>query len=299
MSRDSVLYEASPAWAGRFRWSVTQGTNGIFLNTEVPPFNQRSLRRAVAMALDPSVLSRIRSDVFVADRVVPPSIPGPAERPPMRRYDVAGALAEMARAGYPFDPKTGRGGYPHPIDYIGVPDSGDQVNGEVWQQQLARVGIRLRLRLVSYATFLTEVGRRRAVPMGKTGWNADYPDASNFFEPILSTEAIHEEGSDNVAFFSNAELDALLARAHSEPDPERRFAAYERAEEIIRDEAPWVPLYATRVFEIWQPCLRGYRPHPVVLGRFNDVWLDRGAPSARALGLGAPRPIHAALLGVR
>jgi ABC-type dipeptide/oligopeptide/nickel transport system permease subunit/ABC-type transport system substrate-binding protein len=298
-SRDSVLYEASGAWAGRFRWTATQGTNGIFMNTEVPPFDNRALRRAVAMAIDPSVLSRVRSDIVVADRVVPRSVPGPAERPPMRRHDVAGALAEMERAGYPFDPRTGRGGYPHEIDYLAVPDTGDQADGEIWQQQLGRIGIRLRLRLVTYAAFLTEVGRRRTAPMGKAGWTADFPDASDFFEPILSTEAIQEEGSNNTSFFSSAELDALLLRAHSDPDLERRFAAYERAEEIIRDEAPWVPAHAKRVFEIWQPCLRGYQPHPMILARFNDVWLDRSAGSAAALGIGRRPPIRAALLGAR
>jgi ABC-type dipeptide/oligopeptide/nickel transport system permease subunit/ABC-type transport system substrate-binding protein len=298
-SRDSLLYEASDAWAGHFRWTVSQRTYGIFLNTEVPPFNNRALRRAVAMAIDPSVLPRLRSDIVVADRVVPRGTPGPAERPPMRRHDLAGALAEMARAGYPFDPRTGRGGYPHEIDYLGVPDSGDQHDGEIFQQQLRRIGIRLRLRLVTFATFLTESGRRRSALMGKAGWAADFPDPSNFFESLLSTEAIQDEGSNNVAFFSNAELDALLLRAHGDPDRERRFAAYERAEEIVRDEAPWVPTLTRRFFEVWQPGFHGYPPHPLIFERFNDVWLDRGAAPAAALGIGRRRRARAAFLGVR
>jgi ABC-type transport system substrate-binding protein len=298
-SRDTALYEASAAWAGRFRWVETQATHGIFLNTEHAPFTNRAIRRAVAMAIDPSVLVRLRSDIIVADRIVPRSMPGPAHRPPMRRHDLDGALAEMARAGYPFDPKTGEGGYPQEIDYIGVQGSGDQQSAEIWQQQLARIGIRIRLRLVTFATFLTETSRRRAVPMGKTGWSADFPDPSNFFEPILSTAAIEEEGSGNVAFFSNAELDALLERAHGDPDPERRVAAYERAEEIIRDEAPFIPTNGGRIFEAFQPCLRGYRPNRAIQGRFNDVWLDRGAAFVAALGVGRKPMGRAALLGAR
>jgi ABC-type dipeptide/oligopeptide/nickel transport system permease subunit/ABC-type transport system substrate-binding protein len=277
---EALMFRASPAWAGQHRWTTTPGTNGVFLNTELPPFDNRALRRAVALALDPSVLEKVRSDVVAASRLVPPSIhvPGASDdgpRAPMRRHDHAAALAEMARAGYPFDEATGRGGYPDPIDFLAVPDTWDQQTGEIWQQQLARIGIRIRLHLVTYATFLAESTRRRGAVMGKTGWNADFPDPSNFFEPILATTAIQDEGSENVAFFSSAELDGLLARAHAETDPERRKADYERAEAIVRDEAPWIPTFGNRRFEIWQPCLHGYVEHAVIPARFNDVWLDR------------------------
>jgi ABC-type transport system substrate-binding protein len=196
----------------------------------------------------------------------------------MRRHDVAAALASMAQAGLAFDPATGRGGWPASIDYLTIPDTGDQQVAEVWQQQLARIGLRLRLRLLTYPAFQAESGRRGAAPMGRAGWSADYPDASDFFEPILATAAIQDDGSDNLAFFSDPELDALLARAHGERDRAARDALYLRAEEIVRDEAPWVPTYGTRSFEICQPHVHGYAPHPVLRQRFADVWIDRGDP---------------------
>lgn len=275
-SADRGRYETAPAWSKQHRWVSNASTFAVFLNTEMPPFDRRPLRRAVARALDPSVVEAQRADLAASDRVVPRSIPGRAERPPMRRHDRAAALAEMDRAGYPYDPATGRGGYPDPVEYLAVADSSDQQQAEVWQQQLAGIGIRLRLRLVTWATFLAEAQRRRTVPMGNTGWSADFPDPSNFFEPILSSESLQDEGCENVAFFSNRELDELLARAHKEPDPELRLAAYERAEEIIRDEAPWIPTLGPRTFELWQPWVRGYLRHAVVRGRFNDAWIDRG-----------------------
>jgi ABC-type transport system substrate-binding protein len=283
---DRDRYLASAAWSGQHRWVEMPATWGVFLNTEVPPFDRRAVRRAVAHALDPLAVSAMRADLAATTRIVPATIPGPAERPPMRRHDVALALREMAEAGYPYDPATGKGGYPQPIDYLAVADTGDQQQAEVWQQQLAQIGLRIRLRLVTWATFLAEVQRRKQTPMGNTGWSADFPDPSNFFEPILSTEAIQDEASQNVAFFSNAELDALLARAHKEPDERVRLAAYERAEAMVRDEAPWIPTLTPRTFEIWHPWVRGYRPHAVVRGLFNEVWIDRG--EARPTALVAP-----------
>lgn len=283
-SVDVAAYRADPAWARQRRWEHRPRINAIFLNTELAPFDQPAMRRAVAFAVDPSVLEKVRPDLVAVDRVLPPSIPGPPRDVPMRQHDPARALAEMAAAGYPFDPATGRGGYPGRIDYIAVPDTLEQAVGEIFQQQLAKVGLRIRLRLVSHATYLAEVSRRRTTPMGWVGWQADYPDPASFFEPTLSSSAISDEGSQNFAFFSNAELDRALADAHAEQDRARRFAHYARAEAIVRDLAPWVPTYTLRVLELWQPYVRGYGRSGGGVPRFNDVWLD---PSARGAGRSA------------
>ena len=68
----------------------------------------------------------------------------------------------------------------------------------------------------------------------------------SIFEPIFSTESIQEEESQNISFYSNPELDALLKKAHRELDPEARLVMYRRCEEIIRDDAPWAIGYHQR-----------------------------------------------------
>jgi ABC-type transport system substrate-binding protein len=283
-SADRDLYVASSAWRGLGRWRVHAQTNGVFLNTELAPFDRREVRRAVSFALDPVAAVRMRTDVVEADRMIPAMIPGPPRDEPMRRHDPAEALASMSRAGLAFDPATGRGGWPSPIAYLTIADTGDQQFAEVWQQQLARVGLRVELKLVTYASYLAESGRRRTTPMGRAGWSADYPDPSNFFEPTLSSSAIEDEGSENKAFFSSPELDQLLARAHAVPDRAERDALYLRAEAIVRDEAPWIPTHTTRSYELWQPWVRGYVAHPVLGPRFDDVWIEErsASPLARA-----------------
>jgi ABC-type dipeptide/oligopeptide/nickel transport system permease subunit/ABC-type transport system substrate-binding protein len=299
---DVAAYTRDPAWEGRGLWTTKKATQALFLNTELPPFDDVRVRRAVAFALDPEVLAKIRVEVFPLGRIVPPSIPGAAGGAPLRRHDLAAALEQMALAGYPFEPATGRGGYPEIIEFPAVGDSFDQQIAEVFQQQLARIGLRVRLRIVTYPTFLAEVGRRRRVAMGITGWNADFPDASNFFEPTLSSDAILDEGSANIAFFSNPRFDDVLKRAHGEADAAVRERLYDEAEHIVADQAPWIPLYGTRAHEVMHPYVRGYTTHPFVPSRFSDVWLaprDEARQSARPLrrlplafvpfGLGAPR----------
>ncbi|WP_437492834.1 ABC transporter substrate-binding protein [Sorangium sp. So ce1014] len=283
---DAATYRADPRWQGRMRWVNRNRTNAVFLNTELAPFDQLAVRRAVAFALDPSVLEKVRPDLVALDRVLPPSIPGPPRDEPMRRHDPARALAQMAAAGYPYDPATGKGGYPGVVDYIAIPDTLEQAIGEIVQQQLATIGLRVRLRLVSWATYLAEASRRRAVPMGWVGWQADFPDPASVFEPTLSTRAIRDEGSQNYAFFSSEELDGTLDAAHAEQDRARRLALYARAERVVRDLAPWVPTYTMRQLELWHPYLRGYERSAVIPWHFHEVWLD---PSARPAAGGGPR----------
>jgi ABC-type dipeptide/oligopeptide/nickel transport system permease subunit/ABC-type transport system substrate-binding protein len=279
---DGASFRGQPAWAPYTSWSRKLSTSAVFMNTEAAPFTSRDVRRAVALALDPGALARVRGDIAETDRVLPAALDAGAPRGSLRRHDVAAALVAMARAGYAFDPATGRGGYPREVEFLAVPDTWDQQVGEIFQQQLARVGVRVRLKLVAYATFLAEVSRRGGAQMGVTGWNADFPDAANFFEPTLGSSAIADEGSQNVAFFSSPELDAVLARGRRELDPTKRAAIYAEAEAIVAREAPWVPTYTTRVLELWRPRVRGYAPHPLLPEDFRDVWLD-DAPTNVAL----------------
>jgi ABC-type transport system substrate-binding protein len=233
------------------------------------------VRRAVALAIDPSVLEVVRSDVRAIDHVVPRGIPGTSAIEPMRQHNVVAALEQMRTAGYPFDPATGRGGYPHVIDYVAPGDTFEQQAAEIWVEQLARIGIRVRLALTSYAAYLAKISKRRSVAMGWAGWKADFPDASNFFEPTLSSRAIDDEHSQNYAFFKNDEFDRVLDDASREMNPTVRSRLFQRAEEIIRDEAPWAPTHSPQLFEIWQPYVRGYEPHPIIPQRFRRVWIDK------------------------
>jgi ABC-type transport system substrate-binding protein len=275
---DVYRYANDERWRDHRVWIGRPLNHFVFMNTKMAPFDNRHLRRAVAAALDPEPLASVRASVGPTQRVLPPSVPGPAQEPAMRRHDVAAALREMVLAGYAYDPLTDAGGYPDPIDYITIPDTFAQASAEVFQQQLARVGIRIRLELVAWATWLVMISEPEKVQMGWRGWGADYPDPSTFFEPILTTSAIQTAGTQNVSFFSHAELDDVVARARREPQWSRRMELYQRAEEIVRDEAPLVPVYGARALALFQPRVRGYVAHAVLPERYRDVWLDRGAP---------------------
>lgn len=273
---DSRLFRSDPRWRGQGAWEEPHTVFGLFMNTEMPPFDNRHIRRAVSLALNRKQVATLRDGhLQPAHFMVPESIRQPKPGEKGQRQDYAAALKEMELAGYPYNPETGEGGYPEEIPYLALIDSLGSQTAEVYQQQLARIGIRIRLRLVGWPTFLAQTGRRGAVPMGTAGWHADYPEPSDFFEPILTTAAIADENSQNSAFFSNAELDELMKRARRSTDPSARDGMYRRAEEIIAQEAPWVITLSQRFFELWQPYVHGYTPHPALLQYVRHAWLDR------------------------
>lgn len=280
-TQDAGLYQSHLGWKPFWSMSNVFTTNGVFLNTEMPPFDVLAVRRAVALALDPSVLEVVRTDVRGAAHIAPHGIPGASPNAPGREHNLAAALEQMRIAGYPFDPTTGRGGYPHVINYVAPGDTFEQQAAEIWMQQLARIGIRIQLDLQSYASYLSKISRRRTATMGWAGWQADFPDASNFFEATLASRSIDDEHSQNYAFFKNDELDRLLDDASREMDAAARARMFLRAEEIVRDQAPWIPTHTPRIFEVWQPYVRGYHPHPIIPQRFRDVWIDK-QPAKRA-----------------
>jgi ABC-type transport system substrate-binding protein/ABC-type dipeptide/oligopeptide/nickel transport system permease subunit len=274
---DALLFRASPAWRGLGVDVPTRTLSAVFMNVEMPPFDRVEVRRAVSYALDPSVLPRVRPDIVPLDTVVPSSVPGHAGGGPPRVHDLGRALAHMARAGLPYDPATGEGGWPDPVDYVTVSDSFEQATAEIWQQQLAAIGIRVRLRTWPFATYLAEVKSRRRAAMGWVGWGADYPDPLNFFEPTLTSRAIGDP-SQNYAFFADEELDDVVARAMRELDPARRKDLVARAESIVRDRAPWVPTHTPQTYAVRLPRVRGWKPTAGAPQDFSTVWLADAPP---------------------
>jgi ABC-type transport system substrate-binding protein len=272
---DSAAFRSDPRWAPFGAWNEPRSTRGIFMNTRMPPFDRLEIRQAVAAAIDREQVGMLRAGTVVPARsMVPPGVVGHDPDFQGQRFDLQRALDLMHQAGFAYDPATGRGGYPDPIDYFVSAESFEVQAAELYQQHLARIGIRIRLRSMAWTAWLAQTGRPMQAPMGGDGWSADFDDPSNFFDPIFSTGAIQDDESQNRAFFSNAELDDVLARGRREMSPVVRRALYRRADEIVRDQAPWAVVFGYRYYDVWQPYLHGYRPHPRVQQRLAFVWLD-------------------------
>jgi ABC-type transport system substrate-binding protein len=284
---DYRFFKTSEAWRPYMVEEPRGSTYGLGFNCEMAPFDDVHVRRAIAFALDREGWSRARAGrLLPASQLLPPSIPGyDPELPTRQVFDLDRAREEMRLAGHP-------DGLPEPITvWIAGQDDTSRQYGELLQADLARIGIDVRLRFVSFAVYLTESGKPNTVPAFFTGWNLDFPDPSNFLF-LFDQQSIHPEHSENRSFYRNPEFDRLLAEAKSERDRERRLGLYRQANEIVARDAPWAFLYYTLTMELWQPYVRNYDPHPVWSEDYREVWLDlpRERVARSLAGVGGPVP---------
>ena len=282
-STDETRFLSDPRWAPfTYRQPATQ-MNAEGMNTEIPPFDNVDVRRAVSFAIDRDQYTQLRPKALSAlTQPVPQGVLGHEPALHCQRFDLAEARRSMAKAGYPYDPETGKGGYPHPVPYVAYRKGLTEYTSQILKQQLARIGIQLDLRVVSYSTYMALSQRRHGIAMSYQGWSMDYSDPANFTETLFHSHAIQEEGANNTAFYENPELDHLLDAGKQELDPAKRKALYDRAQEIVCHDAPWAFTYSIRWTLLAQPAVRDFSAHVIWMLDLDDVWLDDAKATRKA-----------------
>jgi peptide/nickel transport system substrate-binding protein len=241
---------------------------GSRMNVTKKPFDDRRVRQAMNYAVDKDHDVKLLNGAAVASHgILPPGMFGRDTTIAPYPHDPARARALLAEAGYPdgFDTTY----------VVMADDEAERLAGSL-QADLAEVGIRVEIQPQSFATYVTTIGLKvGGADFAKASQLADFADPINFLDARFSTGAIQDENSNNDSFYSNPELDTLLAAAHGEPDRTKREAMYHRAERILYDDAPWIWEYHQMMTEVIQPYVAGYGLHPIWFRDYSRAWLDR------------------------
>ena len=208
----------------------------IGLNVDQPPFDDVKVRQALNYAIDLDGIAENVLDgrVSPARGVIPPGFPSYNENLTGYSYNPDLARELLQESGYA--DAWASDDFPR----ITLSISGSfgaavpaylEVILEQWNQEL---GISVDIQQTEWATFLQDVNDRK-YQMFALGWVADYPDPENFLDLLFRTGS-----QNNNTNYSNPEVDRLLAEAAIERDRDRRFQIYNRVEQMIVDDAPWV-----------------------------------------------------------
>jgi peptide/nickel transport system substrate-binding protein len=81
----------------------------------------------------------------------------------------------------------------------------------------------------------------------------------------------------NLSFYRNSKLDDILIRASQLAFRPERLRLYQRAQALLAEEIPWVPLYVRLHWAVTRPEVRGLVLHPSGFHRLDRVWLDASA----------------------
>jgi dipeptide transport system substrate-binding protein len=101
------------------------------------------------------------------------------------------------------------------------------------------------------------------------GWAGDNGDPDNYMSPLFSCNAV--KSGINFARFCDADLDKLIADGKATTDQAKRAKAYEAAEQIIHDQALWIPLGYPTAAAITQKDVSGYNVSPFGRQNFTTV----------------------------
>lgn len=193
-----------------------------------PPFDDRLVRRAFALAVDWDRLVRLTEPGDEpATSLVPEGIPGRGEADYSPPYDPSAARTALAEAGYPEG-----SGFPS----VTLTSSGSSYDEAVAAELEAVLNISIEVELRPFGQFL-ELLDSDPPQFWILSWIADYPHPHDFLGLLLQTGSSSNEGG-----WTNADFDAIVDAAASTDDSEEQARLYADAQRIVQEEVPLIPV---------------------------------------------------------
>ncbi len=257
---DAQIVEDDPELDLYLRPSMNIGYFSLNMNKE--PFDNIKVRKAINYAVDKQGII----DAFYgglaesAKNPLPPSLWGYNDEIEPYEYNPEKAKELLAEAGYEDGFSMTLWAMPVARPYMPQPKE----IATALQQQFAAVNIDSEIVTMDWATYLDKT-REGEHDTCLLGWTGDNGDPDNFITVLL-----HSESSGNVSFYKNEEVDSKLMEAQSNPNKEERIALYKEVQQIIHDDAPWVPLVHSTPPIAAKKTVTGFVPHPT--GSETTFW---------------------------
>jgi peptide/nickel transport system substrate-binding protein len=127
-------------------------------------------------------------------------------------------------------------------------------------KQLSESGIPVQIEVVQKSLLLELTSGSRAL-FFRGSWIADYPDAENYLSVFYSKNP----APPNYTRYNNPQFDELFERAIAETDDSLRYELYRKADQLVMEDAPVIPLWYDKVVRLVQTNVKGFRPNALNL----------------------------------
>lgn len=237
----------------------------VAFNTKTAPFDDVKVRQAFAYALDKQRIVDVvlKNVVSAANTIMPPGMPGYNKDLQGFQYDPAKAKQLLQESKY-------QGKLPRVV--LTLSGQGQNVGPtveatlEMWKQNL---GVEVEVEQVETATFFQDV-RRGKFQMWESGWSADYPDPENFLDIHF-----YSDSRQNETKYANADVDKMIADARVEKDQAKRYQIYNKIEQQVLQDAPWIPLFYGSASVLVKPYVKGWQPTGLVIPILRYISIER------------------------
>jgi oligopeptide transport system substrate-binding protein len=237
----------------------------LICNMSDPVFKDANVRKAVSLAINrqaicDTVFEGTRSP---ADNIIPPSVAGYEKGVwADAKYDVEGAKAALAAAGFP----GGAGMKPIKLSFNS--GAGHEKIMELVQADLKAIGVTATFDSAEFPVYLKQLDAGN-FQIGRLGWIADYPIADNFLYPLFQSKS-----GDNKSKYNNPAIDKALDDARKITDNAARLAAYQAIDKTIAADNPVIPMMFYKHTRVGSKRLHNFTWDAQGLGDFTTVWVD-------------------------
>ena len=203
------------------------------MNTQKAPFDNVKVRQAIGYAISQEdiIETVVLGAGIAANSSIGPKVFGHNPEAKYYKQDVEKARQLMAEAGYGDGFKTTVWTNDNPLRL--------QI-AQIMQAQLRQIGIDMSIEVLEWGAYLDGTARGNH-EMYIFGWVTITGDADYGLFPLYSSST--HGGGGNRSFYTNAEVDELLAKARMSTDFEVRQAIYEDLQIILQEELAIVNLY--------------------------------------------------------
>jgi peptide/nickel transport system substrate-binding protein len=258
----------------RTEWALsTAGTRVGYLafETEKEPFGRKKIRHAVAAALDPAVIGVALDRAAVPlPSLLPVGIWARREGSP-----IIGGTRDAVKA-LLIEGRWPKGFKPTLLVAEESPGLDTKRLAETLQLMLgaADIPVQVRLEAPDVANAAMRAGEHE-IALSEASVIGGDPHL--FLYPLSASEgAVKGPHALNLAFYRNPRLDDVLIRASQLSFRPERAKLYQRAQAMLTDELPWMPLYVRLVWGVARPEVRNLRLHPTGFHRLSTVVFDGG-----------------------
>lgn len=212
------------------------GTYFFRINTGKPPFDQPSLRRAFALAINRKAIVEhvIQGNQVPATGLVP-EIMGIQTKSYFQDYNLEEArdLFDKAMRETGLTKET----FPEVSLLYGTSQRNHVVAQAVQQQWLDAFGIKVKLEAMEAKVYFDRLNKQD-YQLASSSWIADFNDPINFLEVFK-----YSNGSTNNTRWENKQYIDFLNGSNSVNDRQKRKNLLSQCEAILMEEMPIIPLY--------------------------------------------------------
>lgn len=226
----------------------------ISLNNQDPIFKEnKKLRQAMSLAYNREQANKLFyiNTGVEAQGVIPPGIAGYRKefKNPYTKFDLVLAKKLLKEAGYP----EGKG-----LPALTVETRNETMARQIMEhfaENMKELGIKVIVNQNTWPELVNKVTTKRN-QMYTMAWGADYPDAENFLSLLYCP---NQSPGSNGANYCNPEFDKLYKQAVVLQDSPERTALYEKINEMVAVEVPWIFGFHRTRYYLAQAWLKNFK----------------------------------------